>query len=68
VTIAAFLQLLQILGGIGTVAKDLISIKDAISGKEGHEMLPDEHVATVKRVLAPAFDSTAEGFIERLRQ
>jgi hypothetical protein len=65
---ATFLLLVQILNGLGGAGIAFIKIQKDLESKgiKPFEPIPDEHLTTVKALLAPAQanDSTAESFIE----
>lgn len=55
-TVAIFLTLCEILSNLGGAAESFLAIKKDIEDKvlQGHEPLPAEHEATVRKYLAPA--------------
>jgi hypothetical protein len=64
-TVALFLQLMQILNAMGGASVAFIAIRKDIEarGLKPEDLLPAEHEATVRRLL-PLRDSTAADFIE----
>ena len=71
-TVALFLQLMQILNAMGGAGMAFIAIKKDIEAKglTPADVLPAEHEATVRAALTPATstESSAQAFIEKMGQ
>jgi hypothetical protein len=69
-SVATLLMVINILGGMGTLAKDVIDVRSELEKLPAGAQAPAEHVATVKAAMGQGGslwgDSTAQGFTERL--
>ena len=50
-TVATILTLIDILGGMGTLAKNIVDIREDLENRPLKEMAPPEHVAAVKAAM-----------------
>lgn len=68
-SVATLLTVLQILGGMGTLAKDIVDIRTELEGKPPQADVPAEMLKAVKAAMGNggsvwADEDTAQGFIE----